>query len=101
MDITPGSCIAVEITAVPRSQAARKTLLRLLRKDPDIARHQRHQKAKRPSVRSWRRGGRMWHHRMRSKLPVDVAPGQRVALRATVDVIRDLASVSEYVKIVR
>ncbi len=101
MDITPGTQIAVEITATPRSQAARKTLLRLLRKDPLIARHQRHQKAKRPSVRSWRRGGRMWHHRMRSKLPVDVSPGQRISLLATLDVIRDLDSVSSYVKIVR
>ena len=99
MDLKPGQSISVEITAAPRNQAARKTLTRLSRKDPQ-ARHQRRaQKLHRPSWQTWRRGGRQWHHQMKSKPPIDLRAGQRLALVATIDVIRDLASVRRWVKV--
>jgi hypothetical protein len=100
MDITPGTTVTVEIAMAPRNAAARKTLLRLFRRTPEIARNERRQKRQRPSWQMWRRGGRMWHHQMKSKLPVQLVPGQRLSVLATVDAIRDLQSVERFVKLV-
>lgn len=99
MNIVPGSKIAVEIAKLPTNEAARKTIVRICRKDPAIARHHRHQQAKRPSWESWRRGGKMWHHQMKSVAAVRVRAGARYTLRATLDVIQDLASVERFVKV--
>lgn len=99
MDIAPGQSITVEITLTPRKTAAAKTLLRLSRRDPQVARAQRRQKTRRPSWQTWRRGGRMWHHQMKSKLPIALKPGDRLSLVATLDVIRDLKSVARWVKV--
>lgn len=99
MQIAPGSDVTVEMVRMPASQAAAKTLMRLFRKDPAIARHARHQHAKRPSWQEWRRGNATWHHQMRTRPPIRLAVGRTCRLRATVDVIRDLHSVERYVKI--
>ena len=99
MDIKPGSTIKIEITAAPRRAAALKTLQRVCAKDPDVARAHRHRKSKRPSWKEWIRGGKYWHHQMKSKPAAHIAPGKVFCVRATVDVIRDLASVGDCVKI--
>jgi len=99
MDIRPGSTVAIEIAATPRSQAARRTLLRVCAKDPAVARQRRRQKDTRPSLQSWRRGGRQWHHQMRTKSPVKLERGRTYRVRATLDVIRDLASVRRWIKV--
>ena len=99
MDIQPGSKITVEITAAPRTAAGRKTLTRLCRKDPTVARQQRAQDRQRPSWQVWRRGGRQWHHQMKSGPGVALDPGNRYSLLATVDVIRDLESVARWVAV--
>jgi len=98
MDQTPG-IICVEITAPPTNEAARKTLVRLCRKDPRVARHHRTQQRKRPSWESWRRGGRQWHHQMKSPSAVKLTPGTRYSMRGTLDVLRDLASIKRWVKV--
>lgn len=99
MDIALGAKIAVEVVKTPSREAACKTLTRLFRRDPRIAKLQRNQKSKRPSREEWTRGGKMWHHQMRSESPVRIAPGARYELRATLDVVRDLASVSRWIKV--
>jgi hypothetical protein len=99
MDIDPGSMVAVELTRPPTNAAARKTLARLLRKDPQVARRERWKARHRPSWQTWRRGGRLWHHQMTSTPGVDFSPGSRYTIRASVDVIRDLASVESFVKV--
>lgn len=99
MDIAIGSKISIEITKSPTNDAARKTLIRLCRKDPAVARHHRKQQVKRPSWETWRRGGKMWHHQMRTQPAVTVAPGQKFSLVASVDIVRDLASISRFVKV--
>ena len=99
MGITPGNVVSIEVTAPPTSAAARKTLVRLFRKDPHVARHQRWQDRHRPSWQTWRRGGRLWHHQMKSLPPVKLIPGSRYSVLATVDVIRDLESVQRWVKV--
>lgn len=99
MDIALGQTVSVEVVKAPRSLAARKTLLRLFRKDAGVARSLRRLKTKRPSWQTWRRGGRFWHHQMRSKPPIAITPGAKYTLHTTVNVVRDLQSVGSCVKI--
>ena len=99
MSIAPGANVTIEITATPRREAARKTLNRVCGKDTQIALAIRRRKAKRPSWQEKRRGGRWWHHQMKSKSPAQLTPGQKFEVRATLDVIRDLESVSDCVKV--
>jgi hypothetical protein len=99
MDIAPGSNVTIEITKVPRGDAARKTLYRVCRKDPDVARQHRRQKEKRPSWQEWTRGGRFWHHQMKSKPAASLKPGEVYTVRASVDVMRDLESVKRFIKV--
>lgn len=99
MDIKPGTTVSVEITRTPRNDAAEKTLNRVCAKDPQVAKFHRRLKEQRPSLQHWRRGGRLWHHQMKTKSPVSLTPGAKYTLFATVDVIRDLASVSRWVKV--
>lgn len=97
--IKPGQTVEIEVTSLPRSEAARKTLIRILKRDPEAIRRQRHQKNKRPSREEWIRGAMTWHHQMKSRPPVDMKVGAKGTLRATLDVLRDLTSVSRFVKI--
>ncbi len=99
MDIAPGQRVAIELTKVPRSDAARKTLTRLFSKDPAVARAKRWQARHRPSWESWRRGGNQWHHQMKTEPPFKLTAGRKLSLVATVDVIRDLGSVQSCVKV--
>ncbi len=99
MDITPGSNVRIEIQRVPRAAAALKTLTRICAKDPHVRRVHRIRKRRRPSVRTRQRGGRPWKHRMRSRPPVALEPGRSYTVCATLDVVRDLASVQRYVQV--
>jgi hypothetical protein len=99
MDIRPGSKVIVELTELPRREAARKTLARLFRKDPAVARIQRKITRRRPSWEEWVRGGNYWHHQMQSSPGVTLRPGVKYSLLATVDVVRDLQSVADCVKV--
>jgi len=99
MDITPGSEVKIEITANPRREAARKTLTRICSKDPEIVKKHRYRKNHRPSWQDWIRGGKFWHHQMKSFSYAAIEPGRTYNVKATVDVIRDLGSVSDLVKV--
>jgi hypothetical protein len=99
MELAPGNTVAIEITAAPKSAAAFKTLARICSKDPAVLRERRRLKGHRPSWQDWRRGGKLWHHQMKSGLPAEIALGAKFTVRATVDVIRDLASVQKYVSV--
>ena len=99
MDIAPGTTVVLEITKVPRSAAAEKTLIRLCRKDAAVARFHRRQQAQRPSWQHWRRGGKQWHHQMKTKPAVKLEPGAKYTLRATVDVLRDMASIRRWISV--
>ncbi len=99
MDIAPGQTVSIELTSVPRTQAAVKTLTRLFAKDPAVRRATLAQTRHRPSWESWRRGGNQWHHQMKTKPPLTLTRGRQLALVATVDVLRDLQSVQRWVKV--
>ena len=99
MEIEPGSNITIEITKTPQRQAACKTLYRVCQKDPAVARMHRRQKTKRPSWQEWIRGGKYWHHQMKTKPSASLEPGSKYTVRASVDVMRDLESVKRFVKL--
>ena len=99
MAIAPGKTVTVKIVSPPTNEAARKTLIRICRKDPLIAKHDRRQHDKRPSFQTWRRGGRPWEHRMKTVSNVKLVAGQTYSVFGTVDVLRDLESVKRFVKL--
>jgi hypothetical protein len=99
MDISPGGAVTVEITKKPKPQAAEKTLERVCGKDPKVRKYRRLIKENRPSWREKRRGGRWWHHQMKSGSYVSLEPGSTYTVPATVDVIRDLQSVSDWINV--
>lgn len=100
MDIAPGSKVNVKVVKHPTSQSARKTLVRLLSKD---AEHKAEQKlmaktrAKHYSPR--RRGGRLYGGQMRKIMRVHGEMGESGTIVATMDVLRDLISVSRFVEV--
>lgn len=99
MDIAPNTAVTVEIVKRPASVAARKTLDRVCRKDPTVAKAIRKRKERRPSWQTWQRGGRMWHHQMKSHSGIRLEPGASYQLTATLDVLRDLASVERFIAV--
>ena len=99
MDITPGATVSIEISAPPRNEAAKKTLYRICRKDAGVAKFHRRWKDKRPSWQTWIRGGKLWHHQMKSRPPLKLTAGAKYTVHATVDVIRDLESVRKWVNV--
>ena len=50
-------------------------------------------------VFKWRRGGNQWHHQMKTQPAFKLTPGRQLSLVATVDVIRDLGSLENCVKV--
>jgi hypothetical protein len=96
MDIAPGTKVTVKVTSTIKNAAAAKTLGRLFLKDPAIAARRR----KTPKdVVLHQRGGRMWRQKAKGTVCRPPALGQSATLVATVDVIRDLASVSRFVDV--
>ncbi len=98
--IKPGSWVKVEIVKKPSSAAAGKTLIRLLAKDPGVAATKKKDKVFRARSRVPKdRGGRRWWHSVSMRQPVTPTVGVSGKLRATADVLQDLASVSRFVKV--
>ena len=98
--IGPGSAVSVRVVKTPSSEAAAKTIVRILSKDPSIqATNKRYRKLRKIHYRPRMRGGRLYGGRMikmRAVKPEIGAIGQVVA---SVDVLRDLKSVSRFVEV--
>lgn len=99
MDIETGSQITIEITATPKRASAVKTLHRICSKDAGVVKALRHRKQHRPSWEDWIRGGKFWHHQMKSRPLTRLEPGRKYSVKATLDVIRDLGSVQRWTKV--
>ena len=100
VDIKPGSSVEITITRAPTNEAAAKTLSRVFGKDAAARKLRMRRKDLRTSgSHPIRRGGRIWM--VRPKAPRLVMPekGDSCNIRATVDVIADLGSVSRFVSI--
>ncbi len=99
-DIQPGTTVQVTVVKNPTNEAAAKTLVRLLYKDAHNQALNHHLRKVRASQYQPRpRGGRMYGGQMVKLHPVQAKPGQAGKIRATVDVLRDLKSVSRFIEV--
>lgn len=101
-DIAPGSDVKVTVTKAPTNAAAEKTIVRLLHKDPVVAAEQKRlQNARRKNEKLTVRGGRLrvWEHRQVKIASASATPGTTGTIKATADVIRDLASIARFVDV--
>lgn len=98
--ITPGSRVRVEVMKNPTNAAARKTLVRLLSKDPVVkAENKRLRSVRQSRHQPKMRGGRLYGGRMIKLRPVKGQVGEGGTLTATADVVSDLRSVVRFVQV--
>lgn len=101
-DITPGSTVTVKIVKEPASEGARKTLVRLLSKDPAVVKENKRLKKVRATNQTHSpRGGRwrVWEGRLPKQHPVTGAIGESGTILASVDVLTDLKGVARFVEV--
>jgi hypothetical protein len=94
--IEAGSKVKVTIKRTPISEGAQKTLARLFLKDRKIAKSRRSDPK---PLNPTRRGGRIWTGRPRGAATHVPGVGESCEITATLDVVRDLASVKRYVDV--
>ncbi len=98
--IKPGSQVKVQVVKRPTNTAARKTLVRVLSKDPAIqAEHKRLRKVRAARYNPQMRGGRLYGGQMIKLHPIKGELGDSGRLTATVDVLTDLRSVQRFVEV--
>lgn len=101
-DITPGSTVNIKIVKQPANEGARKTLVRLLSKDPEVvAENKRLKKVRKTNQTHSPRGGRwrVWEGRLPKQRPVTGAVGESGTIFASPDVVTDLGSVEKFVEV--
>lgn len=98
--LTPQNTVTFTITKLPRREAQRKTIQRLMQSQPDIQKglkalqKQRRQKDNHTYVRA----GRPWVDRARATRLTRVEQGASFTLRLTPQIIPDLRSVEEFLE---
>jgi hypothetical protein len=97
-NIKPGQWVNITVKSEPRAAAARKTMIRLFRKDARVAAEHKRLARARP-VRFDRRGGRPWGDRPKFLPVARTTPGSSYRIFASVDVLRDLKSIDKYVDV--
>ena len=100
VDVKPGWNVEITVTKTPTNEAAAKTLSRVFGKDAKARKLRvRRKELRTDGSHPIRRGGRIWM--VRPKAPRLVMPekGDTCTIRATVDVIADLGSVSKFIAI--
>lgn len=97
-EIKPGQWVTITVKTQPRSEGGRKTLARLLEKDPSAKKERERAKRSRPREQH-SRGGRMWNDNPPMIKVVTVKPGASGRIFASVDVLKDMASVAQYVEV--
>ena len=99
-NVKTGDTVQVTITSRPTNRAARKTLQRVLSKDPQHKKEVDRQRAVRDTnLRAKIRGGRPWYRRVVKQHAVEGVVGETGTVRATADVLRDLGSVQRFVEV--
>lgn len=99
-DIPVGSRVSVKVVKEPTSVSAAKTIARVLYKDQDIAaEHKRLEKVRRTHFNPQPRGGRLYGGQLVKQHPAKGEVGESGTVHATIDVLRDLASVERFVEV--
>lgn len=96
----PGQNIRCTIVKAPRARAARKTVERLMWRDPVVAKGLRKsQSVRQTSTIIYNRGNRDWVKRQKCARIVEVVRGQKWTLTYHHDLAADFASVKDYLSI--
>jgi hypothetical protein len=98
IDVAPGTLVTVKVAKSPRRVAAVKTLERLFRKDSAVRKGIERLQESRPT-RFHRRGGRPWGDRPPQLKPFKIVRGASCKIVASLDVIKDLASLGDVVEV--
>ena len=97
-EIKPGQWVNVTGKAKLRSEAKKKTLIRVCEKNSEV-KVERARLSRSRKVRWDRRGGRLWADRP-ARLPVvKTTPGASYKVFASIDVLRDLKSLGNAVEV--
>ena len=102
MDLNPGTTVTVTVTKNPQSAAARKTLVRLLSKDPEVVkRDDKLERIRKAGQTKSPRGGRwrVWESRQPKIRTVTGVEGETNTFFAGSAEVRDLKSVEKYVDV--
>ena len=95
--LSAGDNIKLTITSVPSNKSARDTIVRMMRRDPDIKRNlTRAQKLRAKRMHSYIRGGRMWYAREKAARIAQCESGNAWTMSYTHDIRPDLASIEKY-----
>jgi hypothetical protein len=97
-EIKPGQWVNVTVKAELRSEAKKKTLIRVCEKNPEV-RTERARLSRSRKVRWDRRGGRLWPDRPARLAVVKTTPGSSYKVFASIDVLRDLNSLGSAVEV--
>lgn len=98
--LSAGDTISLTIDKVPANKAASDTIVRMMRRDPDIKRSlARAQRMRRQRMHSYIRGGRMWYSREKAAKIAVCEQGKTWNMVYTHDISPDLGSVEKYLKI--
>jgi hypothetical protein len=98
--VAPAKTVTFTVTSLPRAEKGRKTLLRLIRMQPDIQRGLSRLSKRRAKFDNdvHQRGGRMWTSRARAPKLAIVQVGESFTLQLTPQVIPDLRSVEAHLE---
>lgn len=98
--LSAGDNITVTIDKVPNNKGARDTIVRLMRRDPDIKRGlARAQRMRRQRMHSYIRGGRRWYSREKAAQIAVCEQGRQWTMPFTFDIAPDLRSVESYLSV--
>jgi hypothetical protein len=96
--VKPGQWINVKVLSSPKNEAGKKTMRRLFEKDNSLRQERKRLKRSRPPVPRIR-AGRIWTNRPPRLEVVDFQPGATYKIFGSVDVMRDLQSISDLVEV--
>lgn len=96
--IAPQKTVTFTVTKVPHRAAARKTIERLMRLQPQIQKEldRRADLRRQKQNVTRRRGGGMWTSRVRVVKLAHLEPGASFTLRVTSQLLPDIKSVEQY-----
>lgn len=96
----PGQTLRCTIQQVPRTEDAQQTILRLMRKDPTIAKRlRRSQMMRRRHMVVYNRGNRDWYKRETVGKVANVIQGAQWSFAFNHDLGRDMEIVKNYLKV--
>jgi hypothetical protein len=100
--LAAGDTISCTIERVPNNKGAQDTIVRLMRRDPEIKRALgRAQSLRRRRMHSYIRGNRLWYSREKAARVARCEQGASFTMPFTHDIAPDLRSVEQYLKLAK